>query len=46
LVDSSGSDARDIVSSPIIGIQVPENSGQVHLGSNPTNTIINITLSL
>lgn len=42
----NGGLGNGFTSCPVIGVKVPEHSGQVQLGGNPTDTIINITISL
>lgn len=46
LVDGLGGDTRSGVGSPVISVQVPEDSSQVELGSDPADTVVKITESL
>lgn len=46
LVDGLGGNTRNSVGSPVISINVPEDSSQVQLGGDPTHTVIQVTLGL
>lgn len=43
LVDRLLSDTRDHTGSPVVRVKVPNDSSQVQLGGNPSDTIINVT---
>lgn len=46
LIDSLGGDTGDSASGPVIGINVPEDSSQVELSSDPSDSVVQITLCL